>query len=462
MGLINKTVKIKWHNNTKKYYESKGYQFTAYKDEFEIKVEDLTKGSHTLVDVECDCENCKTPLKPMEWKNYLKCVHIDGKYYCDACATRLFAIDKIAKTKMSYGISFYDWSITNGRQDILDRWDYKLNIKNPKNILYTTSIKYWFKCDKDPEHYSELKNIHNFTKGFEGSMKCDQCNSFAKHLIDLYGENALKLYWDYDKNINEKGEAINPWKIARRSSDIVIYLKCQDKNYHESHPLICANFNEKSECPYCGGHSNKVHILDSLGTLFPEVLKIWSDKNEKSPYEYKPFSNEWIWWKCKDGKHEDYYREINSSNKCGFRCPDCVSERKESFLQQKVRLYLENLSIGDILHEHNCTIIPKNPKSKTNNTMPFDNEIKQLKLIMEVHGKQHYEITGFTYMTAHSNGTTLEYEFHYQVLKDRYKRFIAHVKGYHYLEIPYWTDNVQEDWKILINNKIKKLIKCGE
>ena len=56
MGLISKTVKVRWSRSNKKYYEELGYAFTKMSDEFEVKVEDLTKGSN--VKVECICDNC--------------------------------------------------------------------------------------------------------------------------------------------------------------------------------------------------------------------------------------------------------------------------------------------------------------------------------------------------------------------------------------------------------------------
>jgi hypothetical protein len=197
--------------------------------------------------------------------------------------------------------------------------------------------------------------------------------------------------------------------------------------------------------------------LDSLGTLYPQVLKIWSDKNKNSPYDYSPKSEKEIYWKCPDNKHEDYKRSINSSNPLNFRCPDCIRERKESFLQEKVRLYLKSLEYT-ILHENKCSIMPCNPKYKGNKgQMPFDNEIEELKLVIEVHGIQHYEVCGFHYMAAKKFNTTPEYQLHYQKLKDRYKRIFAKSRGYFYLEIPYWTDNKNEDWKKLIDEKIEHI-----
>ncbi len=110
----------------------------------------------------------------------------------------------------------------------------------------------------------------------------------------------------------------------------------------------------------------------------------------------------------------------------------------------------------NMLHEHNCNIVPINPK--TNFPLPFDNEIVELKLIIEVHGKQHYEITGFTQLTAKHYNTTPEYELKYQKWKDKYKKEYALKNGYYFLEIPYWTE-IDNTYQSLIDSKIKKILK---
>lgn len=56
--LLSKVVKLKWNTKNRKYYESIGYIFTKYGDEFDVKVEDLTPSSKAVVEVECDfCHN---------------------------------------------------------------------------------------------------------------------------------------------------------------------------------------------------------------------------------------------------------------------------------------------------------------------------------------------------------------------------------------------------------------------
>ena len=458
MGLITKTVIVKWNSKIKKYYESKGYIYTKMGDEFEVKIKDLAKGSHALVNVKCDCEDCKSPyLKPIIWRDYLKCVKEDDKYYCQKCSMKVLTKDKTKKTKLKNSKSFEEWCIENNRKDVLDRWDYELNKLKPNSVFYCSNNKYYFKCPIGL-HKSELKSINSFTYGHEGSINCNQCNSFAQWVIDNIGEEFLDKYWDYGKN-NELG--IDPWEISHQKN-IKVWIKCQKKDYHESSEILCSEFINGGRCSYCSNF--KVHPLDSLGKLLEDkgLLNSWSNENKKSPYEYNPKSTQFAYWKCSDGKHEDYYRNIKDSNNAEFRCPKCSRERTESILQEKVRLYLESLNIYTILHEYNCNIIAQNPKIKNKwGQMPFDNEIKELKLIIETHGKQHYEIVPWHKSLAIKNNTTPEQELHYQKVKDRYKRMFAKSKinNYHYLEIPYYTDDEDKTWKKLINDKIDYIIK---
>jgi len=384
MGLITKEVIIKINNKNIKHFTELEYDF-KYGDEIIIPIKHLTKWSGTKVN--CECDECGKILENIPWTNYKKSVKEDGTYYCKSCASKLYGKDKFIKTRLKNGKSFENWCIENNRQDILDRWDYELNDCKPSEICYGSSRKkYYFKCSKGL-HFSELKIINSFISGQEGSLDCKACNSFAQWGIDNLGVNFLEKYWDYEKNKN-----INPWEIAKCANKPKIWIKCQEKNYHGSYDITCNDFVNNYRCPYCNNSNGKVHRLDSLGCLYPEVLEIWSDKNKKSPYDYSPMSGQEVYWKCLEGNHKDYKRSVRESNICDFRCPECVNERKESFLQEKVRLYLNELRY-DVLHEKNCTIIAQNPKTKM--YLRYDNEIilsNRKHLIIEVHGLQHYQV----------------------------------------------------------------------
>lgn len=513
MGLIIKTVKVKWRSNNKEYYTSLGYKFTKIGDEFEIKTEHLMKHSHTKI--KCICDGCGREL---DWiyNDYIKCVKKDGKTYCNKCGNA-------QRCGLSKFKTFEEWCIKNNKQNVLDRWDYKLNNCNPSDVCYSTNKKYWFKCDKCLKHKSELKNINSFTQGHDGSMECKQCNSFAqwcinnnkqnvldrwdyelnnftpwevsyssnkkywfkcdKHLehkselksIDrfVHGQNGsiecnqcnsiaqwfldnnLKIedYWDYNKN------TISPWDISY-GCKTKVWIKCREKDYHGSYEITCKNFTNGNRCPYCSGRA--VHPKDSVGQYIIDnygedfLWKIWSDKNDKSVFEYLPNSNQKVWWKCLDNKHEEYYRKISKSYRSDFRCPQCSQERKESLGEEQVRLYIESLGYT-IKHEHNCTIRPINPKTKQ--PLPYDNEIildNGEHLIIEVHGDQHYEI--ITGKSTWLGDLTPEQWLHERKLYDRYKRIYAIQHGYYYLEIPYKKIfDKQETYKKLIDDKINEI-----
>jgi len=370
--LISKTVIVKWSRRTKKHYIELGYEFTKVGDKFEINVRHLTNGSGERVYVSCDCIDCKHKVRNVAWKDYLRCVKENDKYYCFRCAKKLYGDEKQRKTRLNNSKSFEQWCIDNNRIDVLDRWDYELNKYKPNEVNCWTNKKYYFKCPRKI-HKSEYNSLNNFTNGFNGIMDCNSCNSFAQWGIDNLGEDFIEKYWDYDKN------KYNPWEIAKASGKSV-FIKC--KGNHKSYKVICRDFNH------------------------------------------------------------------------GGRCPRCAEEKVESYLQEKVRLYFGELGY-EILHEYKCTLKCINPL--TNYLLPYDNEIKvnNKYLIIEVHGIQHYDAKSiFHQLSAKKFNTTPKQQFEYSQEKDTYKEEFALSKEYEYLIIPYYTDNIKETWKQLINNKI--------
>lgn len=62
MGIIKpQKVKVKWHGHNRKHFESIGYKWTSKGYEFEVEVEELTKGSRAKV--RCECDYCKTEFE---------------------------------------------------------------------------------------------------------------------------------------------------------------------------------------------------------------------------------------------------------------------------------------------------------------------------------------------------------------------------------------------------------------
>lgn len=272
--------------------------------------------------------------------------------------------------------------------------------------------------------------------------------SFAEWCIDNVDKDFLTKYWDEENN------NLNPFDITYGSSKEV-WLKCQDVDYHQSYKTSCYNFTiQGHRCQYCS--SKKTHYKDSVGYKFPRVINIWSDKNKKTPYDYTPYSNADVIWVC--DKHGEYNRKISCSTLKEFRCPYCVAESSDSIIETKTYDYLKSLGYS-VLREQECSLHCVNPK--TNTPLRYDNEVVELRLIIEVNGMQHYKITNFHNLRANKVNTTPQSELEYQKWKDEYKKNYALDHGYFYLEIPY-TAYENDEYKTMIDNKIKEIVNRGE
>ena len=518
MGLISKNAKVKWHSKNKKYYGDLGYIYTKIGDEFEVKIEDLPKSSHTKV--ECKCDGCGKDLF-WTYNDYNHVVKEDGSTYCHVCGKSLARsgeatfksfydwciennrqdalnrwdceLNNCSPKDISYGTkkkyyfkcdkhheheselksiniftssksshitcnqcnSFHQWCIENDKQDVLDRWDYEKNNCSPKDIPYSTNKKYYFKCNTHPEHYSESKQISSFTSGREGSIACHQCNSVAQYILDNFPDKDLFDVWDKNKN----GD-LDPWKVVKGCHN-KIWVKCQEKDYHDSYEISCFNFVNGRRCPYCAG--KKTHLKDSIGQYIVDnygedfLYKVWSDKNNVSPFEYSCMAHKEVWWKCLEGKHEDYLRSCKTSFIYEFRCHICVEELKSSVIEDKTKTYLKELGY-EVKTEYECSIIAKNPKTKR--CMPYDNEIvlgNGRRLIIEVHGEQHYKDAFYKAMHKCSDEEA-ERMLKQRKLYDRYKKASAEHYGYEYLELPYTVFDKNEVYKQMIDDKIKEIL----
>lgn len=318
-------------------------------------------------------------------------------------------------------------------------WDFNKNKIDPWCIKPKHNGKIWIKCQNKDYHGS----YETYCKSLDYNYECIYCtnkkihpkDSFAQWGINNIDEMFLENYWDSNKN------ALDPWKLASQSMKVV-WIRCQKKDYHGSYRVSCNNYYRGRNCPYCS--SRKIHILDSVGTLYPVSNEKWSKKNIKKPFEYGPSSNKKVYLCCE--KHGEYKQHLGYAVKAGFACPQCSKEREESYLQEKVRSYLSELGYT-LKHEYKCTLKPINPK--TDRVLLYDNEVAELKLIIEVDGRQHYEYVEYFHKTRR--------EFRYLRWKDNYKKEYALKNKYFYLEVPYWSIK-EDEYKNLISKKIQEIV----
>ena len=212
--------------------------------------------------------------------------------------------------------TFYEWCVENNRMDLNDRFDVELNKCTTHDIGCKSNRKWYFKCPRGL-HESELYVMHFVTRNKDKNLVCRKCNSLAQVVIDNFGEDYLWRHWHPDNTIS-------PWDITAYGAKNKVKIQCDKKEYHV-YEQIPISFAQGIKCPYC--INRKVHPLDSFGAMFPEMIFRWSDKNDTSPYEYAPHSEKKAWFKCPNGKHEDYLQKICNAVTYGFTCRKCENER---------------------------------------------------------------------------------------------------------------------------------------
>ena len=77
-------------------------------------------------------------------------------------------------------------------------------------------------------------------------------------------------------------------------------------------------------CPYCSGR-NPIPGETDLATTHPQVLKLWSGRNDFSPTEITAGSHRKVWWKCEKGHEWETLVAVVAVEECG--CPYCAGKR---------------------------------------------------------------------------------------------------------------------------------------
>lgn len=146
----------------------------------------------------------------------------------------------------------------------------------------------------------------------------------------LLGKEDILAEWDYAYN------GVGPDCVSRASNKLYIW-KCSKCGYRWK-----ANANSRTRkngtgCPRCSGKIPTPGVND-LKTVFPEVAKQWSSRNEMGPENYTIHSSRKVWWKGSCG-HE-WKDSISHRTTRGSSCPICFNQIRTSFPEQAIYYYV--------------------------------------------------------------------------------------------------------------------------
>jgi hypothetical protein len=195
MTILNETVTIKWNYRFREYYTEKGYVFTGFGDAFEVKVDDLQKGSNVLIKFKCDyCLGDKQTEEKDWFKRYEKIISArkDGK---DVCAHR----DCIN-------------TLFDSNSPLIKDWHPTLNGKlTPEHVSFASARKVWWlgkKCGHEWDTQVKSRtllgsgcpycNLSNGERAIYDVLRMLKINFKIEHTIPkLYGVSGGLLRFDF-------------------------------------------------------------------------------------------------------------------------------------------------------------------------------------------------------------------------------------------------------------------------
>ena len=189
--LLSKTAKVIWNSRYKKYYVDLGYKFTKMGDEFEVKVEDLTKGSNSIIYVQCDyCGRIYSTKWDVYRKSKQKIIKLD-------CCNNPACTGKKAKQAIKE-----KYNVDSIRE---------LDFVNEK-IKKTNIDKYGCENPFGNKEVQEKIKQHYIEKyGVDHNMKLKECVEKAKETcIERYGVDNYSKTDEYRERF--RGENSPVWK----------------------------------------------------------------------------------------------------------------------------------------------------------------------------------------------------------------------------------------------------------
>jgi hypothetical protein len=319
-------------------------------------------------------------------------------------------------------------------------WDFEKNTVNPyfinKHMNYKNkkgeNKKVWIKCQERSYHGSYEISCDNFINGY----RCSYCkpsrvskvhpkDSFAQYHIDNTDKDFLEKYWDYEKNV------LDPFAMSPNNGNKV-WIKCQEKEYHNSYEIYCYRFTYGVRCPYChpSGKNAKIHPLDSFGYYNFDKVQSWHPDNNMSPFKVTPNSNlkyKFICEKCGNV----FNKSLNSITQENSWCTICSMSTGEKEIAKWLRYY----GIEFVYDEPYF----KDLLSDKGNPLRPDFLIEDKKVWIEYDGEFHYK--------------KMYDDDYYEDLKihDMRKNNYAKNNGWKLIRIPYWEfDKIEEILKDVI------------
>ena len=264
MLIEDELVEVKWHNNSKSWYESRGYKFTHNGDYFYVKSQDVHPGARIKVTVKCDY-----------------CGKIYKKNMCDY--TKSIKNNQLVACKRCTGIKSGQTRIYNSKEDVVSQFNKYCEEKGYEPITNTDSYygvtyPFYFIC---PKHGLQSVSFGTIRVG-GGCIKCgfEKSSKIRKSNIECiksYIESLNNNIW------------LNPQEyISQHEKNLKI--KCGSCGETFTTRFSVYKTIGTGKCPNCGKKRSRAEytissILDKHNIIYVQE-KCFSDCRDKRPLPF--------------------------------------------------------------------------------------------------------------------------------------------------------------------------------
>ncbi len=283
---------------------------------------------------------------------------------------------------------FESWCKRNGRNNLLEEWNYEKNDIEPSDVSFASGKYVWWKCNKNHEWKTQ---IHSRTVGKK--TNCPICartqTSFPEQAVAFYLRQEYEvlqryrikgkevdiyipsfniaieydgLLWHSDedkikkdqlktKKITSEGiilirlrESRDKEQIYKENGIYIIEFRAMHGNYMtvefewavtEMFKMI-NTITDHGTIPVIDMKADELSIQsyymnvlkdNSVESVFPELIEEWDvEKNEGiTPDAFSARNRKKVWWKCKKG--HSWLASINTRTVQKLGCPYCAGQR---------------------------------------------------------------------------------------------------------------------------------------
>lgn len=275
-------------------------------------------------------------------------------------------------------------------KDSCDLFDFKQNTICCRKIFKSSSKTIClFICrncnhsfPSQPSRIEELKDCP-YCSPSNAKMLCPKEKECKLCFDKSFASHPKSAFWDYGEGKNAGKTPYDVFRSGSHRADMIC-SKCEHK-----FSISCNNISTGYWCPYCSGqkrcYDNSCKICSSR-KLSSHASSIYWDY-DKNPSDISPdnlsLNNSRIkcWMKCPLGKHQSYEITPSHINR-NQGCPSCVRKTESK--------------IGEFLSKNNIKYIKEfSPEWLKINSgqLRFDFYLPDLKLIIELDGRQHFTQT---------------------------------------------------------------------